>query len=858
MRSPKVVAIWSVMVVLLALAVPAAAQSEPTSDAHEALPTDAALETSVEIGDAPRDEPLHVGFALETRQSSDALAAFVDAVSDPASPSYGQYLSIEQVRDRFGATQATVDSVIRELAAHGIVATPDVTHTFVQAPMSVAQAESFFALDLRRWSEPDGTQYVAPVPTDATPMVAFSSQARTQTAIEGVTAVAGLSTAPIVQTQAGAVRPAAYDYSNGGTAQGCPDAVATGGYTPNQFASAYGFDERYANGFTGAGQTIALLEIDGFSQANLDTYTACFGIPSKTPNVVTLGGGPRLTPGPETQLDVQAVVGMAPDIERIHIIESPQTALLFAELLAAALDPANTQGDVVKVFSMSLGSCENFQSVAATATTNQLALAAAATGVTVLVSSGDAGSIACFPFGLDEPLAAVSFPASMPSVTAVGGTNLQLDAANRILDERVWNDQDPVLGGGTDLNGGGGGYSVRFDMPAYQSGAGIAGDARVVPDVAMYADIAPGTIIQCDGAVLRESPLVLCPGWITVGGTSFAAPLLASAVVLANQEAAAQHKPTLGFMNPMLYREGAAGNAALLRDVTQGNNDITGGEAGCCTATIGFDPASGWGSVNAAELAKVGLSPVYGYLLAAADGGVFTFGDAHFYGSLGDVRLAAPIIGMIERPQGDGYWLVAADGGVFTFGAAQYHGSTGSMLLDAPVVGAAATPDGLGYWLVASDGGVFSFGSAQFLGSLGGTRLNAPIVGMNAAQAGGYTLVASDGGVFTFGDATFRGSTGGIRLNSPVIAMAETPTGEGYWLLASDGGVFTFGDARFHGSTGGITLNQPVVAFASTTTGAGYWLIARDGGVFTFGDAEFAGSLGGRALNAPIVAAVSA
>jgi Cu/Zn superoxide dismutase len=161
-----------------------------------------------------------------------------------------------------------------------------------------------------------------------------------------------------------------------------------------------------------------------------------------------------------------------------------------------------------------------------------------------------------------------------------------------------------------------------------------------------------------------------------------------------------------------------------------------------------------------------------GYWLVAADGGVFSFGDAGFHGSAGDLRLAQPIVGMVPTPSGDGYWLVAADGGVFSFGDAGFHGSTGDLRLAQPVVGMAPTPSGDGYWLVAADGGVFSFGDARFLGSTGGVRLARPVVGMAATETGaGYRLVAADGGVFTFGDADFRGAGTMAGQPPPVIAV---------------------------------------------------------------------------------------
>ncbi len=258
-------------------------------------------------------------------------------------------------------------------------------------------------------------------------------------------------------------------------------------------------------------------------------------------------------------------------------------------------------------------------------------------------------------------------------------------------------------------------------------------------------------------------------------------------------------------------------------------------------------------------LAGVGLSfvaafPGRGYWLVASDGGVFTFGDAGFFGSTGALALNKPIVGMASTPDGRGYWLVASDGGVFTFGDAGFFGSTGALALNKPIVGMASTPDGRGYWLVASDGGVFTFGDAGFFGSTGALALNKPIVGMASTPDGrGYWLVASDGGAFTFGDAGFFGSTGALALNKPIVGMASTPDGRGYWLVASDGGVFTFGDAGFFGSTGALALNKPIVGMASTPDGRGYWLVASDGGVFTFGDAGFFGSTGALALNKPIV-----
>jgi hypothetical protein len=230
-----------------------------------------------------------------------------------------------------------------------------------------------------------------------------------------------------------------------------------------------------------------------------------------------------------------------------------------------------------------------------------------------------------------------------------------------------------------------------------------------------------------------------------------------------------------------------------------------------------------------------------GYWLVGTDGGIFSFGNAGFFGSTGALTLNQPIVGMAATPDGRGYWMVASDGGIFAFGDAAFYGSMGGKPLNQPIVGIAPTRTGHGYWMVASDGGIFAFGDAVFYGSMGATHLNKPIVGIATTPDGrGYWMVASDGGIFAFGDAGFFGSTGAINLAKRIEAMAPTPDGRGYWMVAGDGGVFSFGDAGFFGSAAGST-DKRVVAIAPSATGQGYYLTATSGAVFAFGDAKYLG-----------------
>src|SRR5207302_1620632 len=128
-------------------------------------------------------------------------------------------------------------------------------------------------------------------------------------------------------------------------------------------------------------------------------------------------------------------------------------------------------------------------------------------------------------------------------------------------------------------------------------------------------------------------------------------------------------------------------------------------------------------------------APKVGYWLVASDGGIFSFGDAKFFGSTGGIHLNQPVVGMAATPTGNGYWLVASDGAVFSYGDAAFFGSTGGMTLSRPITGLAPTAGGNGYWMVASDGGIFAFGDAPFRGSA--PNPSRPTIGI-AAGSGGY------------------------------------------------------------------------------------------------------------------------
>ena len=258
---------------------------------------------------------------------------------------------------------------------------------------------------------------------------------------------------------------------------------------------------------------------------------------------------------------------------------------------------------------------------------------------------------------------------------------------------------------------------------------------------------------------------------------------------------------------------------------------------GLALAGTGFGSA-GVGNAAAAPAAAHGVlpSPVSdAYWLVTPAGGVEAYGVPALGAPAGPLN--QPVVTAEPTRDRAGYWLAAGDGGIFSYGDARFYGSTGAIHLNRPIVGMAPTADDRGYWMVASDGGIFSVGDAGFYGSTGNLVLNRPIVAMAATGDGhGYWLVASDGGVFAFGDAGFYGSTGNLTLAQPIVGMDAAPDGHGYWMVAADGGVFAFGDARFHGSAPSST-SEPIERLVTTGDGLGYWILAQNGTAEAFGDA---------------------
>ena len=403
-----------------------------------ALFPSSSLARDARAGSAPARRQLQL--VLPLRADIAGLERFAREVTTIASPLYGDYLPLATLEQRFGASRATRSRVVRFLRRIGARAVRvDRTGLFADATMSVSLAQRTFRTSLARFDATRATGYIAP-----------ASAARIPRALRrAVTGVVGLDTRSLLGApqlrQAGAGRfphtaarfgndnfPSGYQQRTG-TASGCSGALSARGFTPNQYLTAYDYAALEAGGVTGQNERVALIEIDGFRYSDLRAFASCFNLRVPAINGYGVGLNHPLAPGGESTLDLEVLDAAAPGLKEIDVYESMAKA---SNVLQALTAPLQNSGHVPEVISASLGTCEPALQVSIGASgvkTAEAALAmAAASGISVLASSGDAGSSACENHAGPIDALAVSYPASSPFVTGVGGTNLSLTAANTI------------------------------------------------------------------------------------------------------------------------------------------------------------------------------------------------------------------------------------------------------------------------------------------------------------------------------------------------------------------------------------------------------------------------------------------
>ena len=360
-------------------------------------------------------------------------------------------------------------------------------------------------------------------------------------------------------------------------------------YIPSDIRTAYnanGLTDVNGESLSGEGQTIAILIDTVPLDSDLTTFWTNTNTPQSLSNITEINVNdvtPLPPPEGEETLDVSWTSGIAYRAQiRVYAVGSLEFTALDRGFQRMIDDTEPGSGVTLNELSISLGLGEQDNSPDEVATESQYLATLASRGVSIFVSTGDTGSDP----DLDGILQA-SYPSSDPSVTAVGGTSLEFDINTQRTDlEFVWNDVEGAGGGGT---------SIFFQSPSYQSGNGIL-DAngnvptmRMVPDVCSAADPETGCYLYLNGAPQQ------------FGGTSWSAPTWAGFAAMINQSREASGLPDVGLLNPSIYPLVSTAN---FRDIVLGNNYIPTfpGDAGPYDAVTGYDQATGIGAPVVSQL----------------------------------------------------------------------------------------------------------------------------------------------------------------------------------------------------------------------------------------------------------------
>jgi subtilase family serine protease len=492
-----------------------------------------AIRNSVRLGPAGEATTVSLSFALKVRNPQ-RLAGLIAS---------GKTVTPETYAAEFGPDPVAANAAVAWLQHLGFNASWGTGSGLIAADGPAPLAAALLHVDIESFRLPDGTTFYAALDEPHIPPQLASASS----------SVSGL------------------DNYRGARIL----AVRRGGLTPTDVLAFYNLKPLRDAGLDGTGQTIVLPEIDDLPNLNdLNKFATEFGLPpfdsyltiKRDPN----WGTPEKPQG-ETALDLEILHEVAPQAKLVIYLSAADFGhgdRAFDQMVTDHLG---------SIISESLGACEPDTSGGHRNAYASIQDRAVALGMSHFVASGDNGAYTC---GEDQPPAG-SFPATLPTVTAVGGTSVFESLQGIYYKEMAW-------GAALDESGGGGGASQFYAVPDYQKSvlSSLGHGLRQVPDVSADADPATGFHIVFGG---QEGQ---------AGGTSAATPLWAATIALINQDLVKKGFHEAGFANPALYWMGQ--NASTLpekpfHDVTMGNNLAY-------AAGTGWDFATGWGSMDGAAL----------------------------------------------------------------------------------------------------------------------------------------------------------------------------------------------------------------------------------------------------------------
>lgn len=579
----------------------------------------------VSLGQVPSNLLMSASVGMLNTQKASQLNELVQSMYTPNSPNYHHFLSTSKFSSEFGPSPSTYKTAVSYFQSQGLTVYTDKNQMFINLVGTAAQFETAFSTDLQLFKSPSGTVLYANTESLSLPSTFAGS----------VTSAIGFENYTFFE-------PAAVTVP-------CPSCQASGQppYVPQGVETAYNETALLASGRNGAGQTIVLVDAfgDPTAQADLAEFDTTYNLPSPTLTIANVnstatatdvqqdGGGVSPEWALETALDLEYSHAMAPGaalVNAIGVDEGPGLAEAISMAIADHLGNIVSQSFGIWEYNAwyDCGSGDTGSSCygsppPTTFDVGALSFAAyldpyftmaAATGITVLASTGDSGSgVDCCA---DTPSTqAVNYPAINPYVAAVGGTALSTTQT------------PPGITGGGQVTGyssesawtdGGGGVSTIYPRMSWQTGYGVPTSAipmlggspgqtnpdtlsngslaRMIPDVSADADPNTGVCIilaganTCAAAVAAEE----------VGGTSLASPLWAGVVAVWNQNRGVE----IGALGPVVYQIlNSKWYTLVMHDVTTGNNNDA---APGYSAGPGYDLATGVGTPNVGELAQCG------------------------------------------------------------------------------------------------------------------------------------------------------------------------------------------------------------------------------------------------------------
>jgi uncharacterized protein (TIGR03437 family) len=512
-----------------------------------------------------------------------SLQQLLAGQQNPASADYHKWLTPERFANGFGLSQNDVNQIAAWLQSQGFqVQRVARSRTWIQFAGTAQQVANAFHTQIHQYLE-NGKLHYANSTNPSIP-------AALSDIVLGLRGLNNFRLKPRSRVSGLGGR----NTTGGGDHQMAPD----------DFATIYDVAPLYAAGIDGTGQKLVIVGQTDINVADIDAFRSKFNLPAINLQQILVPG--QTDPGisqedlPEADLDLEWSGSVARNAT-IIFVNSNDVFTSLSEAVDQVYAP---------VISMSYGLCEGAD-LFDLPSERQTAQQANAEGITWLAAAGDFGAADCEDTSaiIAQDGLAVDAPGSIPEVTSMGGSEFNegsgsywsgTNTANgastlSYIPEKVWNDTS--LGGG--LAAGGGGASMFFPKPVWQTGPGVPNDSfRHVPDLSIASSPDHDGYYVYTGGQLQ-----------IYGGTSMAAPTMAGIVTLLNQylvSAGAQKQAGLGNINPTLYRLGQS-SPEVFHDITVGNNSVPCviGSPDCTTGSIGYnagtayDQASGLGSPDA-------------------------------------------------------------------------------------------------------------------------------------------------------------------------------------------------------------------------------------------------------------------